>query len=332
MRCVHCGKEVRNNVIFCIHCGRPVKLEYSHYACEFYESLSIWDKLLSIFSGFSSQKKGYKQDVSLTRTTTTNKNLKDTIKKKGNSIKELYDNYTGENSGKTKDEAIKSNIDETGTNLKAQTAYNDQDPDYLGLKDIKKIKDSAQKIIRDFSGSSKEEKASLIKIAGVILIVVLALITTFIDTTGDNGYSYDESSEVYEETEEYVFPENPVINSEFVDSINSCPLGSENLIIGYLGMLYDDTYQRQWYDECLYSLDEFQPYISQIEQIETDYNNNPNYLVYDQLIYIKKLWQELVQPIYENPENYEQQQIDDNLNEFSLELNDTCDYYLEDDF
>lgn len=318
MRCVHCGKEVRNNIIFCIHCGRPVKLEYSHYACEFYKSLSIWDKFLNVFSGFSSQKKSYKQDVSLTRTTTTNKKLKDTIKKKESSIKELYDNYTKENSGQTKD-AKDNEIDA------------DQDPEYFSLKDIKKIKDSVQNVVGNFSGSSQEEKSSLIKIAGVILTIVLALVTTFIDNS-DNDYSYDESSAVYEETEEYVFPEYPVINSELVESIDGCPLGSENLIMGYLKMLYDDTYQIQWYGEPLYSLDEFQPYISQIEQIETDYDNDPNYLVYDQLIYIKKLWQELVQPIYENPENYEQQQIDDNLNEFSLELNATCDYYFEDDF
>ncbi|MHC1723642.1 MAG: zinc ribbon domain-containing protein [Aminipila sp.] len=102
MRCVHCGKEVRNNRIFCIHCGRPVKLEYNHYTCE-YENFSIWDNLLTIFSKLSSQKKSYQQDVRLTRTTTLNKNLKDMVKKKAISIEELYSNYTKGNSGETKD-------------------------------------------------------------------------------------------------------------------------------------------------------------------------------------------------------------------------------------
>lgn len=325
MRCVHCGKEVRNNIIFCIHCGRPVKLEYSHYACEFYESLSVWDKFLSIFSRLSSYPQKYKQDVNLTRTTRTNKSLKDTIKKKGSTLKELYDNYTQEGSGQAKENAISENINTSDT-------YTNQDPEYLGLKDIKKVKDSAEKVFQQFSHSSKEEKTSIIKIAGLIITIVLALITTFANTSSHDDYSYDDTSEVYEETDEYGFPQNPAINSEVVDSINSCPLGSDSLIISYLGMLYDDTYQMQWYGEPLYSMEEFQPYVTQIEQIEQDYDNNANYLVYDQLIAIKKLWQELIQPIYENSENFDQQQIDDNLNEFSSQLNDTCNYYLQYDF
>lgn len=332
MRCVHCGKEVKNNIIFCIHCGRPIKHEYSHYACEYYDSLSIWDKIFSTFSGFLTPKKNYRQDVNIKRTTTANKKLKDTIKKSQSSINELYNTYIKENSGQTKD--APANEEDVYPNVSATNAepeYNGQDPKYFGLKDIKKITDSAKSVIGNFSESSQEEKSSLIKFAGIILTIILALVTTFIDTSHDD-YSYDDSSEVYEETDEYGFPQNPAINSEVVDSINSCPLGSENFIIDYLGMLYDDTYQMQWYGEPLYSVEEFQPYVTQIEEIEQDYDNNANYLVYEQLIAIKKLWQELIQPIYENPENFDQQQIDDNLNEFSSQLNDTCNYYLQYDF
>lgn len=332
MRCVHCGKEVRNNIIFCIHCGRPVKYEYSHYACEYYDSLSMGDKILNTFSGFSNKKKHYKEDVSIKRTTTPNKTLKDTIIKKKTSIEEYYNNYTKQNAGQTTDgnkikPADYCNVSTTDV----ETVYNDKDPEYFTLKDIKKIKDSTQSVIGNFSNSTKEEKSSVIKFAGIILAIILACVTTFIDTS-HNDYTYDDSSEVYEETDEYGFPENPIINNELVENINSCPLGSENLIIGFLGMLYDDTYQMQWYGEPLYSVEEFQPYISQINQIEEDYDNNTNYLIYDQLISIKKLWQELIQPIYENPGNFDQQQIDDNLSEFSLQLNGVCNYYLEYDF
>lgn len=50
MRCVHCGKEVRNGLVFCVHCGRPIKREYAHYACEFYDSVSIRDSVYHIFT------------------------------------------------------------------------------------------------------------------------------------------------------------------------------------------------------------------------------------------------------------------------------------------
>lgn len=50
MRCVHCGKEVRNGLVFCVHCGRPIKREYAHYACEFYDSVSIRDRIHYIFT------------------------------------------------------------------------------------------------------------------------------------------------------------------------------------------------------------------------------------------------------------------------------------------
>ncbi|WP_312649476.1 zinc ribbon domain-containing protein [Aminipila sp.] len=325
MRCVHCGKEVRNNIIFCTHCGRPVKLEYSHYACEFYESLSVWDKFISIFSRFSTYLPKYKQDVTLTRTTRINKSLKDTIKKKGSTLKELYDNYTQEGSGQTKENTISENINTSDT-------YTNQDPEYLGLKDIKKVKDSAEKVFRQFSNSSKEEKTSIIKIAGLIITIVLALITTFVNTSSHDDYSYVETNEAYEETADYSFPETPIVYSSLVENIDSCPLGSESLITSYLRMLYDDTYQMQWYDESLYSLKDFQPYISQIEQIETDYDNNENYFIYDQLITIKNLWQELIQPIYENRDQFDQEQIEDNLYQFSSELDKVCNYYLKDDF
>ncbi|MBN7772422.1 zinc-ribbon domain-containing protein [Clostridium aminobutyricum] len=54
MRCIHCGKEVRDGVVFCIHCDRPVKREYAHYACEFYDSVSVRERLFNILTGIFS--------------------------------------------------------------------------------------------------------------------------------------------------------------------------------------------------------------------------------------------------------------------------------------
>lgn len=324
MRCVHCGKEVKDNVIFCIHCDMPVKHEYSHYACEYYDSFSICDKFPSIFSGFSIEKKNHTQNISSKKIITNNQSLKNTIKKKGNSIKELYDNYTMENSQQDQNQKVNLNIDETETysdsynqntynsNQDEQTTYNEQNSEGF------------------YSSSEANQKKSFKTIA--IAIAIISLLLSVISSNINSECTPEYYSDEYETTTYYDFPENPCIDNYFDEYINNSTLGSEELIVQYLTMLYEDIDYMYFYDEHLYTLEEFQPYISEIEQIEIDYENDSDYMAYDELIYIKNLWQKLILPTYENNGNYEQLEIDDDLNEFSFELDDICNYYLNDSY
>lgn len=344
MRCEHCGKEVKNNVIFCIHCGRPVKREYSHYACEFYDSLSFFDKIANIFSSFSHEKSEYRQDFSSRKSKARDLTLKETlkeksssIKNKGNSIKQLYDEYTKNNSQTTDQfENNEVNIDfyETETYVdnnesKELEKYNDQDPEYFNLKDLKNIKENTKKAIQDFSNSSEEEQSTKLKIIGFVVTIIVLFVSMFFTSTDSNDYNVDyiDYSD-YEYNENYNFPEEPVVVAGLIDAITNCPLGNEDFIINYLKLLYEDTTYMQAFDAPLYSLEDFEPYISQIEQIEGDYENNDNYVAYDELIYINDLWQIQILPIYQNPENYEQWEINDNISDFYTELTDVCNYYL----
>jgi|GEM_PF-2210869 len=335
MRCVHCGKEVRDNVIFCIHCNRPVKREYSHYACEIYDSLSIRDKLMNMITKPSSQKEKYRQDISSKKYITAEKSLKNTIKSKGDSVKDLYNSYVNENDPRMKSSAADTGRSRpSGDETAAYAGDNDQDPEYFGMKDLIRFKESVQKnaqhAAKRFSDGTPDEKKNTMKIAGLVLALLVAFISACVDTN-TNNYSYEESGTVYEDYyNDYAFPEEPVLKPEIIKQINSSPLGSESLITEYLSMLYDDTYQMQWFDEPqLYSLEAFEPYMDEIEQIEADYNNNPNYAAYDELIYIKQLWQKHMQPVYDNPENYGQWKNSGHLEEFSYSLDSVCNGYLE---
>lgn len=92
MRCVHCGKEVRNNRVFCIHCGRPVKREYAHYACEFYDSVSIRDKMHQLFTSLFSVGKGQMEWKRVDHRS-IQKNTPETIKDKVSTAKNSYLKY-----------------------------------------------------------------------------------------------------------------------------------------------------------------------------------------------------------------------------------------------
>ncbi|QHI73667.1 zinc ribbon domain-containing protein [Aminipila terrae] len=176
MRCVHCGKEVRNNIVFCIHCGRPVKREYSHYACEYYDGLSFWDKFLNLLNGVSMEKKDYRQDARLRMTTTKNVNIKNVIKNKQNSIQELYASYTNESAANTNPKRVHGDGRRIDTH-ESSNVHNKQGAENFNVNNVK---DSMQKSFKNFANSSEEEtSASIMKTLGIILAIIFAIIRVF---------------------------------------------------------------------------------------------------------------------------------------------------------
>lgn len=381
MRCVHCGKEVKNNVIFCIHCGRPVKREYSRYSCEIYDDLSLKDKILNLVNNISSKNNNYENSINSRKNITKKVNIKEFAKEKSNSLKQKgssllqsYNDYTKEESSQNdidfdnlKYEGERNQVDEDYENTdipinfddsdsyvdnrveEDNKRYNYEESDFLSLDDLKNIKNKAKQVYHEFRESSHEEQRTKLKVIGIGVIAFIFIMSMFVSCLSyddDNYYvetSYDEdtiqgSDEFVETDEEYIytdhynFPENPVIIAGLRDNINKCPLGSEELIVNYLKLIYEDKAYIEAFYVPLHSLEEIEPYIEQIEQIEADYNNDPNYQVYGELIYIKDMWQQFMQPIYETPDAYEQWEIENNLEEFSEDIEDVCEYYVENKF
>lgn len=330
MRCVHCGKEVKDNVVFCIHCDRPTKQEFNHYACEYYDDFSIYNKIKGNFKGFVIGKKVYRQNSGSIKTVVNSKKINKVNKKKGISIQELYNNYTMANSQQNEDKEINMNLDETETYSDSynQNVYNSD------LNTQTTYKEEKSEI--PYYSSKKKQKNIITQALIPIAIIAFIGFVTFASVKSEYSYivtnsecsnvEYDSS----EETTLYEFPENPAIDNYFIGYLDNSTLANDEFIIQYLTMMHEDIDYIYLYDKPLYTLEEFQPYISEIEQIEVDHENDPDYRVYNNLIYIKNLWLEFILPIYKNPSYYEHWELDDFLNQFCPEFDVICNYYLDD--
>lgn len=327
MRCVHCGKEVRDNTIFCINCDRPVKSEYNKYACEIYDSVSILDKIAAPFRYLENFKDKASENIKGISGKTLNVNeLKDVVKGQIDTVKLTYENYIAENkefSESRRNKEIAKDQETVSKRIAEETGESDSEWGMFG--------DSCSTQKHIVHTDPTEKKKSKIKIIISIAFIALILIPMVGSCSNDEVVSYV-PEHVYVEPGDYEFPIEPAVVDIFSEDIDSCFYGNRELITEYLMMIYSNTEQLHLNEELIYTAEDLEPYIKEIEQIQNDYPNNESYGVYSELIYINYMWKEMILNIKEYPEQDNIVERDQIVDDFFLELKNVCKYYLIDNF
>jgi hypothetical protein len=297
MRCIHCGKEIRDGVVFCIHCDRPIKKEYAHYSCEFYDSFSIAERIATIFASISdlNHKHEHKSFVKYNHRNNTNSQNSETVSNQNGS------------------ESDDINLDEITDSAKQL---------------LKKIIESPK---------AEKKIAAGIIIFLFFAINILPSLLNFSSsdqsniTVENDGYY----SDVYYSDElQYIdFPIEPKIYDDLEVAINNSELGSSSFVITYLQSMCDGINQREYSNGMFFSTSEFENCYSLMQEIiKAQENDYAQYEVYDELVYLTEQWRYGIEPMIQNSEAYDQDVILSYLNDFSWNLIETRDYYLYDEF
>ncbi len=353
MRCVHCGKEVRDNVIFCIGCGRAVKREYEKYCNEVYNEFSLKGKILK----FIDRKNEQQRYDSKTNTKTkkysqsdTNNSIKREASQKISEASEslkgilsfakkwIEDNMASDmvSSDSSMDQLDKSAWDDTrvlGNNNKPEIIESAnkenlyEDNDSFNNNDSFNDNDSYEFDTNADSESNSDKLWDTAKMILSLIGVVIVFMSSCYDSGKDTSYtktSYSYETDIYEN---YEFPDNPQIDEYIGENIDDSVTINKEFIVNYLTMLNEDISMFDAYDNPLHSLEEYDSYNTEL----SSYVEGEEDSYISDIVFIYKLWEQELEPLYDNTAQLSEEEIDEKVQSFKYEFNTIAEYYLEED-